>query len=113
MIAVRMSVAIRLRHLNKRNPLDTYYIATRLKGMGYEHLLPVPLATWPREAMLDFLLHDPVINRGVERLVTVGPIDAGSRDFLSRMSPCARSTSSTTLPPASSLGRPALRQRPQ
>jgi len=102
MIAVRMSVAVRLRHLKKRNPLDTYYIATRLKGMGYEGLLPVPLATLASEAMIDFLLHDPVINRGVDRLITVGPIDAGSREFLSRRSPRPVSFVDT-LPPASSL----------
>jgi len=102
MIAVRMSVAVRLRHLKRRNPLDTYYIATRLKGMGYESLLPVPLATLASEAMIDFLLHDPVINRGVDRLITVGPIDAGSREFLSRRSPRPVSFVDT-LPPASSL----------
>ena len=102
MIAVRMSVAVRLRHLKKRNPLDTYYIATRLKGMGYEGLLPVPLETLASEAMIDFLLHDPVINRGVDRLITVGPIDAGARDFLSRRSPRPVSFVDT-LPPASSL----------
>ena len=84
MIAVRMSVAVRLRHLKKRSPLDTYYIATRLKGMGYENLLPVPLEKLASEAMLDFLLHDPVINRGVDRLITVGPFDAGARDYLRR-----------------------------
>lgn len=104
MIAVRMSVAVRLRHLKKRNPLDTYYIATRLKGMGYEGLLPVPLETLASEAMIDFLLHDPVINRGVDRLITVGPIDAGARDFLSRRSPRPVSFVDT-LPPASSLAR--------
>ena len=104
MIAMRMSVAVRLRHLNKRNPLDTYYIATRLKGMGYEGLLPVPLETLASEAMIDFLLHDPVINRGVDRLITVGPIDAGARDFLSRRSPRPVSFVDT-LPPASSLAR--------
>jgi glycosyltransferase involved in cell wall biosynthesis len=104
MIAVRMSVAVRLRHLKKRNPLDTYYIATRLKGMGYESLLPVPLEKLASEAMVDFLLHDPVINRGVDRLVTVGPIDAGAREFLSRRSPRPVSFVDT-LPPASSLAR--------
>lgn len=82
MIAVRMSVAIRLRHAKKRNPLDTYYIAMRLKGMGYEKLLPVPLATLAAEAMLEFLLEDPVINRGVDRLITVGPFEPGARDYL-------------------------------
>lgn len=84
MIAVRMSVAVRLRHNKKRNPLDTYYIATRMKGMGYENLLPVPLATLASEAMLEFLLKDPVINRGVKQLITVGPFDTGARDYLRR-----------------------------
>ena len=84
MIAVRMSVAVRLRHVKGRNPLDTYYIAVRMKGMGYENLLPVPLATLASEAMIEFLLKDPVINRGVERLITVGPFDRHVRDYLSR-----------------------------
>ncbi len=84
MIAVRMSVAVRLRHAKKRNPLDTYYIATRLKGMGYEYLLPVPLPTLASEAMLEFLLKDPVINRGVKRMVNVGPFEKGARDYLRR-----------------------------
>lgn len=84
MIAVRMSVAVRLRHAKRRNPLDTYYIATRMKGMGYENLLTVPLATLASEAMLEFLLRDPVINRGVKRLVTVGPFEPGARDYLRR-----------------------------
>ena len=87
MIAVRMSVAVRLRHLKKRNPLDTYYIATRLKGMGYENLLPVPLATLASEAMIDFLLHDPVINRGVAAARHRRPDRRRSRDFLRRKSP--------------------------
>jgi hypothetical protein len=84
MIATRMSVAVRLRHDKKRNPLDTYYIATRLKGMGYERLLPVPLATLASEAMLEFLLKDPVINRGVKRLLTVGPFEPAAREYLRR-----------------------------
>ena len=104
MIAERMSVAIRLRHLKKRDPLDTYYIAMRLKGMGYEDLLPVPLATLASEAMLEFLLNDPVINRGVDKLITVGPFDAGARDYLSRH--CRHPVSFVdTLPEAAGLSR--------
>ena len=104
MIAVRMSVAVRLRHLKKRSPLDTYYIATRMKGMGYENLLPVPLATLASEAMIDFLLHDPVINRGVDRLITVGPVDAGARAYLRLKSPHPVSFVNA-LPPPSGLAR--------
>jgi poly(ribitol-phosphate) beta-N-acetylglucosaminyltransferase len=84
MIAVRMSVAVRLRHAKGRNPLDTYYLAARMKGMGYENLLPVPLATLASEAMIEFLLKDPVINRGVDRLITVGPFDPQVRAYLRR-----------------------------
>ena len=51
MIAARMSVAIRLRQPRTRNPLDTYYIAMRLQGMGYESLLPVPLDKLASKAM--------------------------------------------------------------
>ena len=104
MIAVRMSVAIRLRHLKKRSPLDTYYLATRLKGMGYESLLPVPLATLASEAMVDFLLHDPVIHRDVDRLVTVGPIDAPAKEFLRARSPHPVSFVDA-LPPPETLAR--------
>ena len=100
MIAVRMSVAVRLRHNKKRNPLDTYYIATRLKGMGYENLLPVPLATLASEAMLEFLLQDPVINRGVKRLLTVGPFEPGARDYLRRHARHPVSFADTLPPPA-------------
>jgi hypothetical protein len=84
MIAVRMSVAIRLRHLKKRNPIDTYYIAMRLKGMGYEQLLPVPLATLASEAMLEFLLRDPEINRGARQMICVGSTGREERDYLTR-----------------------------
>jgi hypothetical protein len=52
--------------------------------MGYERLLPVPLATLASEAMLEFLLRDPVINRGVRRLLTVGPFDPAAREYLQR-----------------------------
>ncbi len=84
MIAVRMSVAIRLRHAQGRDPIDSYTIAMRLKGMGYESLCPVPMATLASQATLHFLLKDPVLNRGMQRLVCVGQFDPGARDYLKR-----------------------------
>jgi poly(ribitol-phosphate) beta-N-acetylglucosaminyltransferase len=86
MIAVRMSVAIRLRHLNQRDPIDTHALAMRLKGMGYEQLLHVPLETLAAHATLHFLLHDEALNRSRSRLICVGPFDAGARDYLRRHS---------------------------
>jgi hypothetical protein len=82
MIAVRMSVAIRLRAGNRRDPIDTHTLAMRLKGMGYEHLLHTPLSTLASQATLHFLLHDEALNRGRDRLVCVGPMDAGARQYL-------------------------------
>ncbi len=84
MIAVRMSVAVRLRHLKARNAIDTYYIAMRMKGMGYEHMLPVPLATLASAAMFEFLYRDPEINRGMQQLVVVGNSSPDDRAFIKR-----------------------------
>ncbi len=82
MIAVRMSVAIRLRHAGHKDPVDTYTIAMRLRGMGYEHLSPVPMPQLASQATLHFLLRDPLLNRGVEQLVCVGRFDPGAAGYL-------------------------------
>jgi glycosyltransferase involved in cell wall biosynthesis len=82
MIASRMAVAIRLRHALGRDPLDVHTLAMRVKGMGYEHLLPVPMDVLAAQATLHFLLKDPALNRGMRRLVCVGPIDPHTRDYL-------------------------------
>ena len=92
LIAVRMSVAIRLRHAQGKDPLDVHTLAMRLKGMGYEHLLPVPMDVLASKATLHFLLKDAALNRGMERLVCVGPFDAHRGAICSSM-PSDRSTS--------------------
>jgi hypothetical protein len=84
MIAVRMSVAIRLRHAGHKDPVDTYTIAMRLRGMGYESLSPVPMPQLASQATLHFLLHDPLLNRGVEQLVCVGRFDSAAAGYLKR-----------------------------
>lgn len=84
LIAVRMSVAIRLRHAQGKDPLDVHTLAMRLKGMGYEHLLPVPMDVLASKATLHFLLKDPALNRGMERLVCVGPFDVHARKYLTQ-----------------------------
>lgn len=84
LIAVRMSVAIRLRHARGLDPVDNHTLAMRLKGMGYEHLLPVPMATLASAATLHFLLRDAALNRGMQRLVCVGPFDPDAKAYLKR-----------------------------
>jgi hypothetical protein len=87
MIAVRMSVAVRLRHLGQRNPIDTHMLALRLRGMGYEGLLPVSMAVLASSAMLHFLLHDEQLQRGVRQMLCVGPLGTDLRDYLVQHSP--------------------------
>ncbi|HSC65654.1 MAG TPA: glycosyltransferase family 2 protein [Caldimonas sp.] len=84
MIAARMAVAIRLRHANKRDPIDTYHLAMRLRGLGYESLLPVPLATLACEAMLAFVMRDSELHRGVRQMICIGTSDRGERDYFTR-----------------------------
>ena len=82
MIAERMSVAVRLRHAKGRDPVDTYYLAMRIRGMGYEAMLPVPMATLASHAALAFLLTDTELNRDIKQLLYVGPKDAGAAAYL-------------------------------
>ena len=84
MIAARMAVAIRLRHANKRDPVDTYHLAMRLRGLGYESLLPVPLTTLASEAMLAFVMGDGELHRGVRQMICIGTSDRGERDYFTR-----------------------------
>ena len=86
-VAARMALAVRKRHAERSDPLDTYDIAMRVRGMGYEALLPVALTQLASEAMLEFLFRDPVMHRGVERIVTVGDFPQSTLDFLERHSP--------------------------
>ncbi len=75
MIAQRISVAVRLRIAANRNPVETYYLAFRLKAMGAEHSLPVPLQGLRSQAALSFLLTDTELNRDVNELVFVGAFE--------------------------------------
>ncbi len=84
MIAGRMAVAVRLRHLKKRDPVDTYYIAMRLRGMGYESMLPVPLETLASQAMVGFLMRDAELRRGVRQILVVGTTGKDERSYLAR-----------------------------
>ena len=88
MIAVRMSVAIRLRHQAGRNPVDTHVLAMRLRGLGYDKLLPVPMDKLGSQAMLHFLLHDEELHRGTKQMLCVGSFDATTLAYLRQHAPC-------------------------
>lgn len=72
MLTDRIAVAVRLRMFANRDPVETYYLAYRLKAMGAPHKLPVPMDHLRGAAALGFLFNDPELNRGMTRLVCVG-----------------------------------------
>lgn len=81
-IAQRLAVAIRVRHFAGRDAVDTHMLAMRLRGMGYEHLLQVPMQVLASQATLQFLLRDPLLHRDAKRLLCLGPVQAGTADYL-------------------------------
>ena len=78
-IARRIAVAVRMRVAHGRDPVDTYYLAYRLKAMGGQSLLPLSMAQLRKQAVLGFLLNDVELNRGMSELVCWGDLDADLR----------------------------------
>lgn len=79
LIARRIAVAVRMRVANGRDPVDTYYLAYRLKAMGAQALLPISMARLRKAALLGFLLNDVELNRDIGELVCWGDVDADLR----------------------------------
>ena len=84
LIAQRISVAVRLRNAHGRDPVETYYLAYRLKAMGEERMLPLPMAQLRGHAALGFLATDPELNRDVSQLICVGQFQPDVQEFLRR-----------------------------
>ena len=84
LIADRIAVAIRLRHHKGRSAIDSYYLGMRLRGLGYEQLLPVPMQTLASQAMVEFMMQDPEIHRGMAQIICVGHTPPEERDFFRR-----------------------------
>jgi glycosyltransferase involved in cell wall biosynthesis len=58
MIAERLAVAIKVRLARNRNPIDTYYLACRLRGLSFENMLPMPMGILELRAAIWFVIHD-------------------------------------------------------
>jgi hypothetical protein len=82
LIAERIAVAVRLRAAAGRDAVDTYYLAYRLKAMGRQSLLHVPLDVLRSGAAIDFLLRDEQMNRSVRQLLVQGGFDASVREYV-------------------------------
>ena len=82
LIAQRIAVAVRLRMAAGRDAVETYYLAYRLKALGQEKLLHVPLAVLRSQAAIDFLLGDKELNRDITGVLVQGSFDTAVRDYV-------------------------------
>lgn len=81
MIRDRMLVALRLRLAQGDDPLESLDLATRLRGMGYQDMLPQPLDTIRAHAALHALGSHFAPVLGAERLVLAGQFGPGMADL--------------------------------
>jgi len=86
LIAERIAVAVRLRAGAGRDAIETYYLAYRLKALGRESLLHVPLDVLRSGAAIHFLLSDEQLNRNVTQLVLQGDFDDSVRQYVTACS---------------------------
>jgi poly(ribitol-phosphate) beta-N-acetylglucosaminyltransferase len=73
-IAIRLHVGLRLRIQSDRDPIDSYYLACRLKAMGYPQLIPTPFDNIRCLAIVQYLLTGHLGSDKVEKIVCVGEI---------------------------------------
>lgn len=74
-IAIRMSVALRLRIVNKRNPIEIYQLAARLCGIGRSDLLPISYQEIKSSAAIWYLGNSRDLTRGKSIILMVGGFD--------------------------------------
>lgn len=72
MVVGRMAVALRLRWHGEKDPIDNYYLACRLRGLGALATLPVTMDSIRTKAALWFATHDTNLLRGTESICCVG-----------------------------------------
>lgn len=82
MIAQRIAVAIRLRHARERNAVDTYHLACRLRGLGHEKMLLVPLATLAFRAALWSIVNEDSTGAAAPALICNEPLPDDARRYL-------------------------------
>ena len=68
----RMVVALRMRWLGQKDPVESYILANRLRGLGAEAMLPAPFLDIRSKAAFWFLTHDRLLINGVDGFCCVG-----------------------------------------
>lgn len=81
-IAIRMSVAIKIRMFKKRDRIETYLLACRLRGLGFEQLLPLPFNQICVAAALSYILEHAGKLEKFEQLVLLGNFDNSIPDYI-------------------------------
>jgi glycosyltransferase involved in cell wall biosynthesis len=71
----RMQVALRLRWHGQKDPVESYFLASRLRGLGAEALLPAPFFDIRSKAAFWFLTHDNLLTNEVDGFCCVGEFD--------------------------------------
>ena len=74
-VANRMLVGLKLRILNNRNPIENYYLAARLCGLGKKEQLPVRYDNIRTEAVIWYICNDKFILRNKSSIVLVGEFE--------------------------------------
>lgn len=78
----RMLVALKFRIVRGRDPIETYYLASRLRGMGALSRLPKPFDEIRSEAALWFVTHDSTLVDGKTQIALVGGFDPSVAETL-------------------------------
>ena len=80
-IAIRLSVAIRLRVVDKSDRIETYLLACRLRGLGFENLLPIPFEQICIRAAFEYVVQR-TSGKNLQATVLLGDFDEKIRKFL-------------------------------
>jgi poly(ribitol-phosphate) beta-N-acetylglucosaminyltransferase len=82
MIAQRIGVALRVRLAKRRDMIECYYLANRLKAMGYAQLMPIPYDDIALSAAMLFLARDEQLLNGACKLVCIGDFAAQVQQYI-------------------------------
>ena len=78
----RMLVSLRLRINASQDPIENYYLASRIRGLGASAHLPQPFELIKSHAALWFVTHDESLLEGMEQIILVGDYEAAIADYL-------------------------------
>ena len=74
-VAIRMLVGLKIRILNNRNPIENYYLAARLCGLGQKERLPVSYDNIRTEAAIWYICNDKFLLKNKSSIVLVGEFE--------------------------------------